>query len=76
MQMGGWLLIGCRLQETYLREKVGEAEREQMMLSHALADKDAQLQLQETRTKVRTLTNCNDRAETVLAVQKFNWTKA
>lgn len=27
-------------------------EREQTILSHALVDKDAQLQLQETRTKV------------------------
>ena len=41
------------MQEAHLSEKVREAEREQMILSHALADRDAQLQLQETKTKVR-----------------------
>lgn len=40
------------MQETYLMGKAGEAEREQRILSHALADRDAELQLQETRTKV------------------------
>lgn len=36
-----------------LTEKVKELEREQAISSHALADKDAQLQLQETRNEVK-----------------------
>ncbi len=54
------------LQEFSLNQKLEEAERGTQLLSHALADRTAQLQIQETKTKVgKTFIHSRDRGKII-----------